>query len=108
MTDNLLSLVPEPVLDGIVRMLANGMQRPSLVELLGAATGLAGAYLIAIQHRWSRWAFVIWLASNVMWAAFAWGEGHWFLFLQSTGFAIINLRGVKSWFKAPAAPKPAT
>lgn len=78
----------------------------NVLEAMSAALGVAGAYLLAIKSPWAGWAFVLWLFSSLGWVAFGWLNGHWFLVVQNTAFAITNLIGIWTWrvFEALGGP----
>jgi hypothetical protein len=69
----------------------------SLVEGLAAASGLAGAWLLAVKGQHASWGWVAFLASNVGWIAFGWIRRHWFLLLQQVGFTASSLWGIYTW-----------
>lgn len=73
------------------------------IEAVAAAFGLAGSLLLAVKSRSAGWGFVLYLASNVGWLAFAYANGHWFMFAQQVGFTGISLLGIWTWRRDIAA-----
>lgn len=74
------------------------------VEWGGAATGLLGAGLLALNHpSWSRWGFVAFLASNMMWISFGVATSAWGLVAMQVGFTATSLVGIYRWFIAAGA-----
>lgn len=73
----------------------------TLMELLSAVLGLAGALLLATKCRWAGWAFVLWLGSNAGWIAFGVAGGHWWLVAQNAGFFVTSALGVLNWLVWP-------
>ena len=73
---------------------------------------LASTWLVGSQQRGRRLAgFALFLASNVLWVAWAWPAGAWGLVLMQAGLAAMNLRGAfkneaKASFTAPEARAP--
>lgn len=66
----------------------------NLIELIAAFCGLAGTLLLAVKSKWVGWGFVALLGSNAGWLAFAWHQGHHFMFIQQLGFTISSLVGI--------------
>ena len=70
------------------------------LENLGAATGIAGALLMATMGS-PALAFALFLASNIAWLCFAHGRAHWGLFAQQCLFLLTSLLGLWNWWLAP-------
>jgi hypothetical protein len=62
------------------------------------AVTLIAAWMVASERKFKRnWGFWIFLLSNVLWIAWAIGDGAYALVVLQIGLAIINIRGaVKS------------
>ena len=71
------------------------------VECLGTVTGVSGALMLAIKSRFSAWAWLIWIVSNVAWTYYAFsltplGYG---LIVQQVVFGAINIIGAWNWMR---------
>jgi hypothetical protein len=73
----------------------------SLFEFTGAATGIAGALLLALKLKWSGWAFAIFLVSNLAWIVFSVATGTYGLLAQEAVYLAINLVGAWRWLIQP-------
>lgn len=69
----------------------------SPVEMLGAATGISGAVLLAWRGRLAPWAWVLWIVSSIAWIVAAYRLGSHPLIAQQTIFLCANLLGVYRW-----------
>jgi len=69
----------------------------SLLEWLGAWSGLAGAALLAVRCRYSPYGWLLFLLSNFCWIAFAARSGIEGLQLQHVGFMLTSLLGIYRW-----------
>lgn len=70
------------------------------LQYIGAATGILGALLIALNISVSRFGYVSYLVSNVAWLAYAWMNSvHGLLAMQGV-FFLTTLIGLWSWFPA--------
>jgi hypothetical protein len=77
------------------------------MDLCGFIFGASGAALLALNRPdWSRWGFVLFLASNVAWIAFALEQEQRWLLLQTMVFTGTSLLGIWQWFRAPRADAP--
>ena len=57
---------------------------------------LVAAWLVASQSRRKRsWGFWIFIASNLLWAAWGWHDGAYALIALQIGLFVLNLRGAK-------------
>ena len=70
------------------------------LENLGAATGIAGALLMATMGS-PALAFALFLASNIAWLCFAHGRAHWGLFAQQSLFLLTSLLGLWNGWLGP-------
>lgn len=75
------------------------------VEWSGSLIGLAGAALLALNTRISRWGWVAFLASNVLMLVMAASLGLRGVFLMQAGFTFTSLLGI--WRSFGRQPKPA-
>ena len=71
------------------------------IDSVAAALGLAGTALLAAKGRYAGWGFVLYLASNAGWLAFAWWRELWPLFWQTVGFSLMSAWGVWTWLLRP-------
>lgn len=67
------------------------------MEWAGAATGLAGAALLALHVEASGWGFVFFLASNVAWMGFGILTRAWGLVTMQLGFMATSVTGIFRW-----------
>ena len=71
----------------------------SMVGWAASLTALLGAALIAMRSsRWSKWGFVAFLASNLLWISWGIHCGAWELVCQNVGFLVTSVAGIASWF----------
>lgn len=77
-----------------------GAQRLALVQWLGAAFGMAGAMLLAMQIH-PAWGFGAFLISNCAWLAFASRHRLRGLLLQQVVFGVTSLVGLWNWWLGP-------
>jgi hypothetical protein len=73
------------------------MTSPRAIEAAAAASGLAGAFLLATKGQHAAWGWVAFLASNAGWIAFGWLRRHLFLLVQQVGFTASSLWGIWNW-----------
>jgi hypothetical protein len=73
------------------------------LEIVGAAGGVLGTMLLALNGRFAGWGFVAFLVSNVGWIAFAASHGHQFLLAQQACFLITSVLGIWIWLLKPRA-----
>jgi hypothetical protein len=80
------------------------------MDLYGFLFGVSGAALLALNRPGlSRWGFVLFLASNVAWIAFALEETQRWLLLQTLVFTMTSIIGIWQWFRpGRAAPAEAS
>ena len=74
----------------------------NLIEITAALCGLTGTLLLATKGRLAGWGFVAFLGSNAGWLAFAWHQGHQFMFIQQVGFTLSSFIGIWKWLIEPA------
>lgn len=75
----------------------------SVFEWSGCLLGIVGAVLMAVQSPKARWAFVLWLISNLCWTIYGLSSGNMALALQQGAFCITSAMGIWHWFR----PRPA-
>jgi len=68
-----------------------------LIEWLGSLTGLAGAFLLALNTEISGYGFVMFLLSNVCWIAFALKTRTFGLLTMQAGFTATSVLGMARW-----------
>lgn len=78
-----------------------GSTGQDVTETLGAVLGAAGALLLAFRGERAGWGFVLFLASNILWLAFAAHARHWWLFTQQVFFTFTSLVGIWLWLLKP-------
>lgn len=76
-----------------------------LFEWLGALLGLAGAALLAANHRLSGWGFLAFLLSNVCWITYALMTNAYGLIAMQAGYTLISVFGLCRWLLIPSLPK---
>lgn len=67
---------------------------PLLLEWAGALIGLAGAFLLATNSRFSRYGWIGFLLANFFMLGFAIDGRHWGLLTQQLGFTGTSLLGI--------------
>lgn len=61
----------------------------------GVAMGLLGSYLVSSKSvSTRRWAFVVYLGSNLVWSAYWVCVGEYIPLIQYTLFSVCNVRGL--------------
>jgi hypothetical protein len=75
----------------------------SISEWGGCATGLAGAFLLALNTSISGWGFVLFLVSNACWFGYGYLMGAKGLTIQNIGFTASSVTGIVNWI-FPNAP----
>lgn len=70
----------------------------SVFEWSGCVLGITGAMLVAVQSPQARWAFVLWLISNLSWTIYGWWHGNLALVLQQSAFCITSMLGIWNGF----------
>lgn len=72
------------------------MDRLDLLQWPAMAVTLLAAWLVASRERRRReWGFWVFLASNVLWIAWAIPARAWALVVLQVGLAAMNIRGVR-------------
>ena len=67
----------------------------------GCATGVLSAFLMSLNHKHSRWAFVGYIISNVLWISFGIYTHAPGLVAMEILFTVINMVGINQWLMAP-------
>ena len=67
-------------------------------EWAACATGLLGALLLALNNSYSRWGWVCFMASNLLWISWSISTGAQGLFVNQAGYTITSLIGLFKWF----------
>lgn len=73
----------------------------SCFEWAGCALGISGAVLVAIKSPHARWAWAMWLVSNLSWTVYGLATGNLALTLQQGAFSITSLIGLWHWVLSP-------
>lgn len=76
------------------------MRRVFVLEALGAATGIAGAFCMAFLPTPVA-GFALFLVSNLAWLAFARASRLWALQAQQGLFLVSSLAGLWNWWLGP-------
>ncbi len=74
----------------------------TLVEWIGALSGIAGALLLAVNIKSSPWAYPLFLLSNIALAVWAYLSHSNGLLLMQAVMAVISAVGVYRWIIHPA------
>jgi hypothetical protein len=88
------------------------MPETHLIEWTGAGLGVLGSLMISFNRRMSRYAWIPWIASNLLLMLFAWGIAAWGIFAMQAVFLAINVNGLTRWLLRPprhvdgSAPPP--
>ncbi len=69
-------------------MVLNGL------EWSGCALAMSGSLLVALHNKASRWGWISYLCSNIVWSVFALVTGTYGLFVQQLGFTATSLYGL--------------
>ena len=78
------------------------MANLNLLQWAGAATGVAGTLLLALNGPWSKFGFLFYLASNACWIRFGMATKTHGLTVQNLAFLASSLMGVWFWILKPA------
>ena len=96
-------------MDALLQMMARVYETPItwglVFEISASAMTIVGAILLSAKHRLAPWAFVLWLAANAVWIAFAVINQHWFLALQNVVLSGTSSIGIWVWLIKPALEK---
>lgn len=79
------------------RFAAKNSVIPAIAEWLGAATGVLGALMLAINVSWSGYGWLLFLASNVSWIVYAVLRRVRSMLLMQLVFTSTSLTGVYRW-----------
>jgi hypothetical protein len=72
----------------------------NLLQWAGCIFGLSGAFLLALNNRFSGYGFYLFLVSNAAWIAFAMLTSVQALSVQNIGFTLTSLIGIYRWRKS--------
>lgn len=72
-----------------------------MLDTLGAITGVLGAVVMAIESKYSKYAFPLWIVSSVAWIAYALSTDQLPLLNQQIVYFVINVIGLWSWIIVP-------
>lgn len=72
-----------------------------VLQWLGCAFGIAGAYLVARNDERSKFGFVSFLISNGFWIAFGYHTHAWGLVTQTLAFTYTSGLGIYCWIIHP-------
>jgi hypothetical protein len=72
--------------------------RQKTIEWSGAATGLAGSLLLALNIHASAWGFALFLASNLFWLAYGVRARAWGMVTMQCGYTLTSTLGIVRWF----------
>jgi hypothetical protein len=64
------------------------------LDYAGAAAGIAGATIIALNLGINVWGYAVFMVSSSFYTIFGWRTGNWGLFSMNALFCIINLIGL--------------
>jgi hypothetical protein len=84
-------------MDELRLAISTELVRMTPAELLGAATGIVGALLLAWRGRLAAWAWVLWIVSSFAWIFYAINVWSIPMLTQQAVFAAINILGVYRW-----------
>jgi len=68
----------------------------TVLEYVSTALVIIGAVAVAIPKRW---AFYVFIASQIGWATFAWQVEQYGLFGQSLFMFCVNIKAISNWRK---------
>jgi len=71
--------------------------KPKILEWLGCITGVAGAFLLALNNEWSGWGFVVFLISNVFWITYGIITRTPGLITMQVVFTATSILGIYQW-----------
>ena len=69
-----------------------------MIEWLAAVLGVLGALLVAANVSISRYGFVLFLVSSLLWTYIAYNQDLAPLLLNQVVFVAINVLGIQRWF----------
>jgi nicotinamide riboside transporter PnuC len=76
-----------------------------VLQWAGCIFGLTGAFLLALNNRYSGYGFYLFLISNAAWIAFAMLTSVQALSVQNIGFTLTSLLGIYRWRKSVVESK---
>jgi hypothetical protein len=68
------------------------------IEWSACLAGLLGAGLLALNNSYSRWGFVAFMASNLLWIIYGLENKAYGLVVMQLGFTITSTVGIINWF----------
>lgn len=71
----------------------------SYAEVFGSVLGVISSVLVASNTRATRWAFPVYLVSNVLLVIFGIAGGHWGIVASNVAYALIAVYGIRRWSK---------
>jgi hypothetical protein len=71
----------------------------NVVQWIGAGLSVAGAVWIAMNIPSSKWGFVVFLLASLILLMYAVGTHQPGLVLMQSVFAVVNVIGIKRWFR---------
>ncbi|MBK6616582.1 hypothetical protein [Ottowia sp.] len=75
---------------------------PTMLQWCGCVTALMGSLLLAVKGRFAGFGFVLYLASNGLWALFGVVTNAPAIVVMQTGFGLTSLIGIWQWVVVPA------
>lgn len=70
-----------------------------LIEWGGALLGVAGSEVLARNASYSRYGWIIWIASNILWIAFALKRRAFGLLAMQIFYMGISIQGAVNWLR---------
>lgn len=67
------------------------------LEWAGSALGISGAWLMAARKTSARYAWTLWIGSNLCLILFALGHQHMGLLFQQLAYLAANILGIRMW-----------
>ena len=74
------------------------MSLSDFLQYLGAATGMLGALLLALNNSYSKYGYVTYTVSNIAWVWFAVRTGVAGLLVMQGFFFVTTMLGLWKWF----------
>lgn len=77
-----------------------------MIAALACALSMGGSLAIALNNRFSRYGFIMFLIANVGWSIVAIATQQWFLLLQNLFFSFTSALGIyNTWLNSAKAKK---
>lgn len=99
LSELMAALTVANIMESVAWLATFGMA--NLPEILGTVAGIAGALMLALNNRYSSWAWPVWVASNIAWIVYALDHHSYGFLVQQIVFTVINLVGIRKWFSKP-------